>query len=62
MSTPPPQPGERDDSADTQMFRKFVEDAEGEPGRRPVGVPFRVATLLIGLVVFAGLVYLLLKL
>ena len=43
------------------MFRKFVEEGEQE-ARRPVGAPFRIATLLIGLIVFAGLVYLLLRL
>lgn len=60
MTAQPPPP-EEDGSADTQMFRKFVE-GEPAPAPRPVGAPFRIATLLVGLVVFAGLVYLLLQL
>ena len=56
--TEPHQPGEPDGSADTQMFRKFVE-RDDEPPPKAVGVPFRVITLLIGLAVFAGLMYLL---
>jgi len=43
------------------MFQKFVERREPEP-QRPVGAPFRIVTLLIGLAIFAGLVWLLLKL
>lgn len=39
------------------MFRKFV-DRKDEPPPKAVGVPFRVVTLLIGLAVFAGLMYL----
>ena len=56
----PPAPTD-DGSADTQMFRAFVERDETEPPKA-VGAPFRIATLLIGLAVFAGLVYLLLQL
>ena len=59
---PPPQ--EPDDAADTQMFRKFVEGDERVEDERPraVGAPFRIITLLIGLAVFAGLIWLLFKL
>ena len=61
MTAPPP-PEEPDGSADTQMFRKFVE-GDGAPERpKAVGAPFRIVTLLLGLIVFAGLVYLLLQL
>ena len=56
---PPPDPG---DSADTQMFRKFVEADDRLERPKAVGAPFRILTLLGGLVVFAGLVYLLLQL
>ena len=55
--TEPLPPGEPDGSADTQMFRKFVEQND-EPRPKAVGAPFRVITLLIGLAVFAGLMYL----
>ena len=58
MSEPP---DELDGSADTQTFRAFVEREESAPVRA-VGVPFMLITLAIGLVVFAGLVYLLFKL
>ena len=61
MTTPPP-PQEPDGSADTQMFRKFVEGDDGQARPKAVGAPFRIVTLLLGLIVFAGLVYLLLKL
>lgn len=54
-------PEEADFSADTATFRVFVEGEESAPVR-PVGVPFRLITLVVGLVVFAGLVYLLFKL
>ncbi|MBW3608401.1 MAG: hypothetical protein KY463_08600 [Actinobacteria bacterium] len=56
--SPPPEP---DDGADTQMFRAFVERNE-PPRQKAVGAPFRIVTLLIGLVVFVGLILLLLKL
>ena len=60
MTTPPPP--EPDDSADTQMFRKFVEGDDAPERPKAVGAPFRILTLLLGLIVFAGLVYLLLQL
>jgi hypothetical protein len=42
------------------MFRAFVDRSENE--RPPaVGVPFRLLTLAAGLLVFAGIVWLLLK-
>lgn len=44
------------------MFRKFVEGDGGDARPKAVGAPFRILTLLLGLVVFAGLVYLLLQL
>lgn len=48
--------------ADTQMFRAFVERGDADAERpRAVGAPFRIVTLLIGLVVFAVLVWLLLQ-
>ena len=54
-----------DPAADTTMFQAFVQRAEeGEQDfhtGRPVGAPFRLATLLVGLAVFAGLVWLLLR-
>ena len=51
---------ERDTTADTGTFRAFVERDEERP--KAVGAPFRLITLAIGLLVFAGLVWLLLKL
>ncbi len=60
-SLPPQPPREPDDPADTGTFRAFVERDE-PPVQRPVGAPFRIITLLIGLLVFAGLVWLLLRL
>lgn len=59
--TEPSPPPESNDSADTQMFRAFVERKDTEPPKA-VGAPFRIITLLIGLVVFAGIVFLLLQL
>ncbi|HWH33329.1 MAG TPA: hypothetical protein VNU01_11730 [Egibacteraceae bacterium] len=54
-----------DPAADTTMFQAFVQRAEqGQQDPRtgkPVGAPFRLATLLVGLGVFAGLVWLLLR-
>ena len=46
------------------MFRAFVEREDEADVERPraVGAPFRIITLLIGLAVFAGLIWLLLKL
>lgn len=48
------------DSADTQMFRAFVEREEPQR-RKAVGAPFRIGTLLVGLLIFAGIVWLLLR-
>jgi hypothetical protein len=49
-----------DDSANTEMFRAFVD--RGEPERpKAVGAPFRILTLLAGIAVFALLVFLLLR-
>lgn len=56
---------EPDPIADTTMFQAFVARPElqdpADP-QRAVGAPFRLATLVIGLAVFAGLVWLLLRL
>ncbi|MPZ73546.1 MAG: hypothetical protein GEU74_10000 [Nitriliruptorales bacterium] len=60
MSAPEGPPGGEDDAADTQMFRAFVERNEEAPPKA-VGVPFRVVTLGIGLLVLAGIVWLLLR-
>ena len=59
MTTPDNAPGE-DEGADTQMFRRFVERDEDSA---PVGSgnAFRLLTLAIGLLVFAGIVWLLLR-
>jgi hypothetical protein len=57
--TEPPAPDE-DGSADTQMFRAFVEREESAPVK-PKGPAFQIITLVIGLVVLAGVIYLLLK-
>jgi hypothetical protein len=61
MEQQPPEGPDPDDSANTEMFQAFV--ARGEEADRPkaVGAPFRILTLLAGLVVFALLVYLLLR-
>ena len=59
--TEPPRPSDPDDSADTQMFRAFVDRKDAERPKA-VGAPFRIITLLVGLVVFAGIVFLLLQL
>lgn len=59
--TEPGHPSEPEDSADTQMFRAFVERNDVERPKA-VGAPFRIITLLLGLAVFAGLVFLLLQL
>lgn len=63
MSEHDPSP-ELDPAADTTMFQAFVNRAEPEERvvrGKAVGAPFRVLTLLIGLAVFAGLVWVLLK-
>ena len=59
MSTPDGPPNGEDEGADTQMFRKFVEREEEPP--KAVGAPFRVITLAVGLLVLAGIIWLLLK-
>ncbi|HEY8340208.1 MAG TPA: hypothetical protein VIK95_10080 [Egibacteraceae bacterium] len=56
--TPPPE--QDDPAADTAMFRAFAQREEPEPPRT-TGTAFRVVTLLIGLAVFAALVWLLLR-
>lgn len=43
------------------MFRAFAERADTEPPKA-VGAPFRIITLLIGLALFAGLIWLLFQL
>ena len=54
---------EPDPGADTQMFKAFVEREERATERpRAVGAPFRILTLLGGLVIFAGLIWLLFQL
>ena len=55
---PPPQ--DADPSADTQTFRVFAERKDEPP--KAVGAPFRIVTLLIGLALFAGLIWLLFQL
>lgn len=59
----PGEPGHEpaDDSADTGMFRAFVDRDDGAKRPRAVGAPFRVLTLLAGLAVFAVIVFLLLR-
>jgi hypothetical protein len=61
MSTAsPPPPPDEDGAADTQMFRAFVEREDSAPVK-PAGQSFRVITLVIGLVVLAGVIAVLLK-
>ena len=49
-----------DPSADTQMFKAFVEREESAPVT-PKGPAFQIITLGIGLLVLVGLIFLLLK-
>ena len=58
--TDPASPDERptDPAADTAQFRAFVAGSD-EPRAPRVGVPFRVLTLLAGLVVLGVLVWVL---
>ena len=56
----PADPAPVDESAGTQMFRAVVDRPEAERPRAG-GVPFRLLTLGIGLLVFVGIVWLLLK-
>lgn len=60
MSNEAPPPEGDDTSADTQMFRAFVEREESAPVA-PKGPAFQIVTLVIGLVVLAAVIYLLLK-
>ena len=60
MTDPDPRAAPEDNAADTQMFRAFVEREPERP--KAVGAPFRILTLLGGLVVFVVLGYLLLQL
>jgi hypothetical protein len=60
MTADEPRGGPEEDGPDTQMFRAFVEREESQPpaaGSRT----FRIVTLLIGLVVLAGVIWLLLR-
>lgn len=58
----PPDEGPDDPSADTGAFRAFANrDEPVERGGAPVGVPFRLLTLLGGLAVFVLIVWLLLR-
>ena len=53
-----------DPAADTTMFQAFVKRAEEQEDvsrGKAVGAPFRLLTLLLGMAVFAGLVWLLLE-
>ena len=62
-SDPRPEPGRpapEDVGANTEMWQAFA--AQPEPERRKaVGAPFRLLTLLAGLVVFVLIVWLLLR-
>jgi hypothetical protein len=58
--TAPTGPDE-DGSADTQMFRAFVEREDSVPVK-PSGAPFRMIIIVIGLIVAVGVVLALLKL
>jgi hypothetical protein len=62
MSEQPPSDDDLDPGADTATFRAFASGGD-TPSERPraAGVPFRIATMLVGLAVFAGLVWLLLQ-
>lgn len=53
---------DEDTSANTQMFRAFVDQQDAPERPKAVGAPFRILTLLAGLAVFALLVWLLFKL
>lgn len=59
--TPEQLPRDEDPAADTQMFRQFAERRD-EESVVPVGSSFRIITLLIGLIVLAGLIYLMFRL
>lgn len=56
---------DEDLGADTERFRRFArrDDADGTaPEQGPVGVPFRLVTLLVGIAVLAAVVWLLFQL
>lgn len=53
-------PGPDDDSADTEMFQRFVESGDPEPSAGSNA--FRLITLGIGLLVLAALVWLMFQL
>ena len=57
---PPDDRGADDTSADTQMFRAFVEREDSAPVQ-PRGPAFQLITLGVGLVVLVGIIFLLLK-
>lgn len=57
----PQQDDPRDVGADTEMFAAFQARGEPRPDLQPVGVPFRVLTLLGGLVLLVLLIWLLLR-
>ena len=59
MPTPDP---DEESSANTQMFRAFVDRDEKPERPKAVGAPFRILTLLAGLAVFALLVWVLFQL
>jgi hypothetical protein len=51
-----------DSDADTEMFRAFVAGGDGDiSSRRKAVAPFRILSLLIAVVVLAGIVWLLLR-
>lgn len=56
-----PSPEPDDPAADTAMFQAFAQREDPPPPPRQSGSAFRVTTLLIGLAVFAALVWLLLR-
>ena len=60
MSSPDGPPNGEEEGADTQMFRAFVEREDTDQSKQS-GTAFRLITLAIGLLVFAGIVWLLLK-
>lgn len=56
---PASEDGPEEVGADTEKFRAFVR--EGEPQAQRPSNAFRLLTLAVGLVVLAGLIYLLLR-
>lgn len=59
MTDPTPPDDPADPIADTGRFEAFTEGADERPLPARVGVPFRVLTLLAGLAVLGGLLWLL---